>query len=171
MSSFNRQLYVKLRQLRKRLKIFALTSFICVFLCLVSNRTQDGCSQVTLLYTGEKWTKTKGISFECHNCLPLNFPAEGQFIDAVDLNTKLSGLNLTEIKAKAFGEEKKSVRIHLQLLVTESHTDRCHPFTKLPQYAGLVIFFWFWDELSSCYLMGSGETGYGIANWGRKREK
>ena len=57
------------------------------------------------------------------------------------MNTELSGLNLAEIKAEALGEEKKSVRIHLQLLVTESHTDRCHPFTKLPQYAGLVIFF------------------------------
>ena len=117
-----------------------------------------------------EWNKRKRICFECHNCLPLNFPAKGQFIDAVDLNTELSGLNLTEIKAEALGK-KKSVRIHLQLLVTENHTDRCHPFTKLPQYTGLVIFFWSWDELSSCYLIGSGETGYAIANWVRKREK
>ena len=85
--------------------------------------------------------KRKRICFECHNCLPLNFPAKGQFIDAVDLNTELSGLNLTEIKAEALGKKKKSVRIHLQLLVTESQTDRRHPFTRLPQYAGLVIFF------------------------------
>ena len=171
MSSFNRQLYVKLRQLRKRLKIFALTSFICVFLCLVSNRTQDECSQVTLLYTGEKWTKTKGISFECHNCLPLNFPAEGQFYWRCWFEYRAIRIKPHRNKGRGFRRRKKSVRIHLQLLVTESHTDRCHPFTKLPQYAGFVIFFWFWDELSSCYLMGSGETGYGIANWGRKREK
>ena len=62
------------------------------------------------------------------------------FIDAVDLNTELSGLNLQK-KGRGFRQKKKSVRVHLQLLVTESHTDRCHPFTKLPQYAGLVIFF------------------------------
>ena len=53
-----------------------------------------------------EWNKRKRICFECHNCLPLNFPAKGQFIDAVDLNTELSGLNLTEIKAEALGKKK-----------------------------------------------------------------
>ena len=118
-----------------------------------------------------EWNKRKRICFECHNCLPLNFPAKGQFYWRCWFEYRAIGIKPHRNKGRGFRQKKKSVRIHLQLLVTESQTDRRHPFTKLPQYAGLVIFFWSWGELSSCYLIGSGETGYAIANWVRKREK
>ena len=91
-----------------------------------------------------EWNKRKRICFECHNCLPLNFPAKGQFYWRCWFEYRAIGIKPHRNRGRGFRQKKKSVRIHLQLLVTESHTDRCHPFTKLPQYAGLVIFFWSW---------------------------
>ena len=53
-----------------------------------------------------EWNKRKRICFECHNCLPLNFPAKGQFYWRCWFEYRAIGIKPHRNKGRGFRQKK-----------------------------------------------------------------